>query len=107
MAETSLIAEAIKGLVASGPIALVLGLLCYMLWQQNTKERDRHTSDEQTLLDKLDRQHEKMLKLAVRVQRAVEVLAGIEQEPTEIETVLNEDERRETERKRLIDRKGD
>jgi hypothetical protein len=78
--EASLLAEAFKGLVAAGPVAMVLGLFCWVLWKQNT-----------ALLRKLDRQHDKMLKLAVRVQRAVEVLAGVEHEHTEVEDVLAEE----------------
>jgi hypothetical protein len=80
--ETSLMAEAFKGLVAAGPVAMVLGIFCYVLWKQNV-----------ALLAKLDRQHDKMIKLAVRVQRAVEVLAGIEHDATEVEEVLEDDDK--------------
>ena len=82
--EDTLIREAFKGLVAAGPVATILGIFCYVLWKQN-----------QTLMDKLEKQHSKMLKLAVRVQRAVEVLAGIEHTETEVERALDdEDEKR-------------
>jgi hypothetical protein len=83
MSESTLIAEAFKGLVAAGPVATILGLFCYVLWKQN-----------QELVAKLDGQHSKMLRLAVRVQRAVEVLAGIEHADTEVDRVLNEDDDR-------------
>jgi len=102
MTETSLIAEALKGLLVAGPVATILGIICYVLWKQNTNERARHLTEEHELLTKLDKQHDKMLRLAVRVQRAVEVLAGIEHDETEIETVLNEDDRREEERRRRL-----
>lgn len=107
MSETSLIAEALKGLIAAGPVATILGVVCWLIWKQSLKERERHLNEEQALLEKLDRQHDKMLKLAVRVQRAVEVLAGIEHEKTEIESVLSDDERKEEERRRLLNRKED
>lgn len=85
--EQSLLNEALKGLIAAGPVAVVLGLFCYVLWKQNGN-----------LLLKLDRQHDKMLKLAVRVQRAVEVLAGIEHDSTEVERVLDDDKKRDRDR---------
>jgi hypothetical protein len=84
--EASLLAAAFKGLIAAGPVAMVLGIFCYVLWKQNGE-----------LSDKLDRQHDKMLKLAVRVQRAVEVLAGIEHTSTEVEDVLEREKRRDDE----------
>jgi len=92
MNETTFLTEALKGLIAAGPVATILGVFCFVLWKQN-----------QGLIARLDRQQNKMLKLAVRVQRAVEVLAGIEHEETEIETVLNEDERGEEDKRRLLD----
>lgn len=64
--ETSLAAEAIKSLVASGPVALILGVMCYLLWKQN---QEMHT--------RLEQQQDRMIRLAVRVQRTVEALAGI------------------------------
>lgn len=79
--ESSLMNEALKGLIAAGPVALVLGVLCWALWKQNI-EKDK----------KLERQHAKTLKLAVRVQRAVEIIAGVEHEKTEVERVEEEDE---------------
>jgi hypothetical protein len=98
--EVTLLSRALEGLIAAGPVAIVLGTLCYVLWKQN-----------QSLISRNDRQHKMMLKLAVRVQRAVEVLAGIEHEETEVETVLNEEERleaeEERERKRLADKELD
>ena len=57
----------IESLAAAGPVALVLGLVCWKLWEQN-----------QLLMAKIETQHGKMLRLAVRVQRAVEALAGLE-----------------------------
>jgi hypothetical protein len=89
MSESSLIEEAFKGLVAAGPVATILGIFCWVLWKQN-----------QMLINKIDKQNTKMLKLAVRVQRAVEVLAGIEHEDTEVDRVLDEDEKAERERER-------
>ncbi len=96
MQESSLIAEAFKGLIAAGPVATILGVFCYLLWKQN-----------QVLVDKIDRQHTKMLKLAVRVQRAVEVLAGIEHEETEVDRVLAEDDKREADRRDAAKRDDD
>lgn len=88
MVEASLLEAAIKGLIAAGPVAILLGLFCYALWKQNRE-----------LLQKLERQHDKMLRLAVRVQRAVEVLAGIEHEHTEIDEVLDQDTRKKKDEK--------
>lgn len=78
--EQSILAEALKGLITAGPVALILGVLCWALWKQNLAREAR-----------IERQHEKMLKLAVRVQRAVEVLAGIDARPTQVEEVLDDD----------------
>lgn len=62
-----MIARIVESLAAAGPVALVLGLLTWKLWDQN-----------QRLMGKIEAQHGKMLRLAVRVQRAVEALAGLE-----------------------------
>lgn len=70
----------LKSLVAAGPVAAVLGVVCYTLWQQNHR-----------LMERLERQQAKMLKLAVRVQRAVEALAGL-QAPPDVERDLEDDE---------------
>lgn len=78
--EVSLLLEAFKSLIAAGPVAVVLGSFCWVLWRQNGD-----------LLVKLDAQHDKMLRLALRVQRAVEVLAGTERDPTEVEALDNEE----------------
>jgi len=67
MSEASMIARIIESLAAAGPVAIVLGLVCWKLWDQNQK-----------LMSKIEAQHGKMLRLAVRVQRAVEALAGLE-----------------------------
>ena len=67
----------LEGLSTGGPVALILGALCYFLWKQNRE-----------LMAKIDRQHDRMLKLAVRVQRAVEALAGLE--APEVEKDLND-----------------
>jgi len=78
MSEVSMIQRVIESLVAAGPVALILGLLCWKLWEVN-----------QRLMGKIEAQHEKMLRLAVRVQRAVEALAGLE--APEIEEDLGDD----------------
>lgn len=67
MAEETFLLSLLKSIAAAGPVAVVLGVLCWKLWEQNQK-----------LLGKLDHQNSKMLRLAVRVQRAVEALAGLE-----------------------------
>lgn len=67
MTEETFLLSLLKSIAAAGPVAVVLGVLCWKLWEQNQK-----------LLDKLDTQQAKMLRLAVRVQRAVEALAGLE-----------------------------
>jgi hypothetical protein len=92
MSEASMIAEALKGLIAAGPGATILGIFCYALWKSNQAKDAR-----------LERQQDKMLKLAVRVQRAVEILAGVEHEETEVESVLKDEARQEDERRRLLD----
>lgn len=79
MNEASLVARIIESLAAAGPVALILGLLCWKLWDQN-----------QQLMAKIEAQQNKMLRLAVRVQRAVEALAGLE--APEIESDLADDE---------------
>ena len=67
MNEETFLVSLLKSIAAAGPVAVVLGVLCWKLWDQN-----------QELLKKLDQQNNKMLRLAVRVQRAVEALAGLE-----------------------------
>ena len=62
-----MVGRIIESLAAAGPVALILGLLCWKLWEQNQK-----------LMGKIEVQHDRMLRLAVRVQRAVEALAGLE-----------------------------
>jgi hypothetical protein len=59
---------------------VVLGVLCWKLWEQNQK-----------LIDKLEHQQSKMLRLAVRVQRAVEALAGLEDPEIEEDLVDSPD----------------
>lgn len=83
--------KAVDSLITAGPVAIVLGLVLFALWQYARSlikaaidrekahaaelERVRREAQERT-----DRLQERMLKLAVRVQRAVEALAGIELE---------------------------
>lgn len=67
MAEETFLITLLKSVAAAGPVALVLGVLCWKLWEQNQK-----------LIDKNDKLQSKMLRIAVRVQRAVEALAGLE-----------------------------
>lgn len=76
--EVSFLARILESLVAAGPVAVVLGTICWKLWDQNQK-----------LLAKIDTQQNKMLRLAVRVQRAVEALAGLE--APDIEDELGDD----------------
>lgn len=76
MAEETFLSALLKGVAAGGPVAIVLGVLCWKLWEQNQK-----------LLDKLDAQQSKMLRLVVRVQRAVEALAGLEDPEVEEDLV--------------------
>jgi len=66
--EARLISKALEGLIAAGPVAVVLGLMCYFLWKQN-----------QDLLKELRSDKKRMILIAMRVTKAVEVLAGIEQ----------------------------
>jgi len=79
MNEVSIIGRIIESLAAAGPVALVLGGVCWKLWQQNL-----------LLLTENKAQQVKMLRLAVRVQRAVEALAGLE--APAIEADLGDDE---------------
>lgn len=67
-----LFSQAIGGLVAAGPVATVLGVVCYALWKQN-----------QSLLDEMRQDKKRMINLAMRVTKAVETLAGIEPGPDE------------------------
>lgn len=76
--ETDLISRLIDGIANGGPVALVLGTLCWFLWKRNGE-----------LIEKIEKQQNKMLRLAVRVQRAVEALAGLE--APEIEEDLDDD----------------
>lgn len=76
--EDSVLTEVLKSLATGGPVACVLGVVCYSLWHQNQK-----------LMDRIEQQQAKMLKLAVRVQRAVEALAGLQR--PEIEEDLSDD----------------
>ena len=81
MQETSVLTEIAKSLIAAGPVATVLGIVVWQLWKQNKE-----------LLAMHQRQQFKMLKLAVRVQRAVEALAGLD--TPAIEADLEDDEPR-------------
>ena len=59
----------------------LLGVICWKLWDQNQK-----------LMTKIDQQQNKMLRLAVRVQRAVEALAGLEAPEIESDLLATEDD---------------
>lgn len=79
-----------EALAASGPVALVLGIVCWKLWEQNAAIRAELSLARTAFEEKNDRLQAKMLRLAVRVQRAVEALAGLE--VPEVETLLDDDE---------------
>jgi len=82
--------KTVEALVASGPIAMVLGFVCWKLWEQNASLRTELGLARTAFEDKNDRLQAKMLRLAVRVQRAVEALAGLE--VPEVETLLDDEE---------------
>lgn len=48
-----LLEQALRSLVASGPIAIVLGVACWKLWNANREERERHATEEKALQDKV------------------------------------------------------
>jgi len=60
--------QLLESAAASGPVALVLMGMLYLVWQQN-----------KALFKELKSDKLKMLKLAMRVTRAVETLAGLEE----------------------------
>lgn len=78
--EAGLITRLLEGIATGGPVALVLGAMCYVLWKQNRE-----------LIAENRKQQDKMLRLAVRVQRAVEALAGLE--APEVEDDLDDAEK--------------
>jgi len=80
----------IEALAASGPVALVLGFVCWKLWEQNASLRAELGTARTAFEEKNDRLQAKMLRLAVRVQRAVEALAGLE--VPEVETLLDDED---------------
>jgi hypothetical protein len=86
--EASMIAKALEGLVAAGPVATILGAIVWQLWKQNAQLRSELASARDAYEQKNDRLQAKMLRLAVRVQRAVEALAGLE--TPEVETLLDD-----------------
>jgi len=65
--EASLIQRALEGLIATGPVAVVLLGMAWQLWKQN-----------QDLLKELREDKKRMIVIAMRVTKAVEALAGIE-----------------------------
>lgn len=67
MNEASMLNNALQGLFTAGPVATILGVFCYFLWRQNA-----------ALLADLRADKIKMVKIAMRVTKAVEALAGIE-----------------------------
>jgi len=79
--EASMLARALEGLIAAGPVATVLGLFCYFLWKQN-----------QSLIAEMRADKIKMVKIAMRVTKAVEALAGIEPDPEDDAMLADEDE---------------
>jgi len=112
--EATLLSRAVEVLAGSGPVAIVLATISWKLWQARETERTQFMerleglSREQQLQDQInalkdevltirtesqertDQLQERMLRLAVRVQRSVEALAGLE--PPEIEEELDGDE---------------
>lgn len=110
-ADASLIERVLSGLIAAGPVATVLGLLSWKLWHALCEARKRveelqathakqvadlikfHT-DQIAKLNKehaaeRDRMNTKTLRMAVRVQRSVEALAGFEGPPAIDEDLLD------------------
>lgn len=92
--EASLVQRVLESLLATGPVAVVLGVACYILWKNNaalqerlTKQQENYEQQREHQQQRSDRQQEKMLRLAIRVQQAVEALAGLDGP-----TVLDEDE---------------
>jgi len=95
-----LLMEALKSLIAAGPVAMVLGISCYVLWKENKALRKqildiRETHDEQRKAyeEKNDRLQAKMLRLAMRVQRSIEAIANIPT-TTEVEEFLDDEDDR-------------
>lgn len=67
----ALMEQALKGLLASGPLVLILAGACWKLWNANREdramhekemkeERDRHAAEEKALQDRLFSQLEKL-----------------------------------------------
>ena len=62
-----LIQRGLEGLIAAGPVATVLGIMCYLLWKQN-----------QALLKESKEDKSLLLRVAMRCTKAVEAVAGFE-----------------------------
>ena len=76
--EASLFADALKGLIAAGPVATVLAFLAWTLIKQN-----------KDLMKELKDDKKKMLRIAIRTTRAVEALAQLP-EPTDEELGIDD-----------------
>lgn len=84
-------AEILKSLAAAGPATLVLAFVLWKLWVAYQVREEKCNAAIQAVQDKNDRLQEQMVKLAVRVQLAVETLAGIDHDDsTEVEDVLRD-----------------
>lgn len=95
--EASLVQRVLESLLATGPVAGVLGLMCYVLWKTNTallarldQQQAKWERQQEQQQEKWERQQEKMLRLAIRVQQAVEALAGLDG-PTVLDDEEDED----------------
>ncbi len=88
-AEGELLSQAVRGVATGGPIAALLALICWKVWAgwtaelaENKRLAVAHAKELADLnklhADRVDKLQAKMLRLAVRVQRAVEALAGLE-----------------------------
>jgi hypothetical protein len=92
----TLLVEAFKGLIAAGPVAIVLGLLCHALW----KKTERQEAQIQKLNDR-------SMVLAGRAQRAVESLAVIERQMAEVDREVEKEYDHLDDTRRRLGRKED
>lgn len=84
--------KALEGIVTAGPVALILGYIAWKLWQRVQELEKRLIKAQAAHQKRTDKLQAKMLRLAVRVQRAVEALAGLFEAEDDLEECDLEDD---------------
>ena len=71
--EADLVVRLLEGVLAGGPVAVILSVMCYLLWKRNG---ELHTQYRELYAENRT-QWSSMVRLAARMQCTVETLVGV------------------------------